>query len=329
MHLTTKQKWEIIFLSKHRRGPHFNNTQIAKELKTDVKTIRFWIDKYEKTGDVEGEKTTGRPRVTTPQEDKKIISLHQQKPKLSTPQLQRELKKRKIEVGQHIIKRRLHEAGIKFISPIRKPLLTKTHIERRLKWAFENQSTDWNNVIFTDETTIQIGYNKKKFWQDPRERLVIRTVKHPLKVHVWGCFSRKGFGKIIIFQKNLNSQFLLNIYENALLPSSKILMGDKWLLQEDNDPKHTSKIAQQWREENNVKKIDWPSQSPDQNPIEHVWRIIKCNVAEHDPRSLKELVKYIRYEWKKLPLSLAENLVDSMSNRIHALIDSQGDYTMY
>ena len=136
-------------------------------------------------------------------------------------------------------------------------------MKRRLQWTYENQETDWNKVIFTDETTFQLSYNKKKFWQDPRERLVVRTIKHPLKVHAWGCFSRNGFGKIFLFKKNLNSQLLTHIYTKALLPSSNLLMENDWILQEDNDPKHTSKVAQKWRETNKVYKLGWPSQSPD------------------------------------------------------------------
>ena len=99
MHLSTKKKWEIIFLSKHRKGPHLNNTQIAKEVNCTWKMVRFWIKIYEKTGDVEEQKSTGRLRLTTSKEDKKIITLHHHKPKLSTPKLQQQYKKKKIEVS--------------------------------------------------------------------------------------------------------------------------------------------------------------------------------------------------------------------------------------
>ena len=69
-----------------------------------------------------------------------------------------------------------------------------------------------------------------------------------------------------IFKENLDSNKLINIYKKAVLTSIKKFgfqrNNDCWF-QEDNDPKHTSKTAKKWRSENNIKKLPWPSNSPD------------------------------------------------------------------
>ncbi len=184
-------------------------------------------------------------------------------------------------------------------------------------------------MLFTDESTFRLFQGGRRVWRRPGEQVVRRSVKHSPKLHVWGCVSTNGFGKIYIFQKNLKAELLIKIYEEALLPSAEQLFDGPWILQEDNDPKHKSKKAASWRETNQVVRLAWPAQSPDQNCIENVWRILKINEAAQHPGTLQELAKVIRQEWKKLPQELATTLVKSMERRVQALIEAEGDYTLY
>ena len=101
-------------------------------------------------------------------------------------------------------------------------------------------------MIFTDETTISQFSQPKKVWRYKGEKIKAPTVKHSAKVHVYGCFSEKGFGNIYCFTENLNSELLCTIYKKTLLPTARNFFGEddnSWKLQEDNDPKHTSGIA--------------------------------------------------------------------------------------
>jgi DDE superfamily endonuclease len=101
------------------------------------------------------------------------------------------------------------------------------------------------------------------------------------------------------------------------------------IFQQDNDPKHTSRLATQWFKEYNIRVLPWPAQSPDMNLIEHVWAIlddaIRCRNAL--PRNLDELWTALQEEWEKLDMNKVRALYLSMPRRVEALHAAKGSYT--
>jgi hypothetical protein len=56
----------------------------------------------------------------------------------------------------------------------------------------------------------------------------------------------------------MDGSFYVNILQTQLLPTAQDLFGKNWHLQQDNNPKHTSKVAREFIAENGIKAIDWP-----------------------------------------------------------------------
>ena len=75
--------------------------------------------------------------------------------------------------------------------------------------------------------------------------------------------------------------------------------------------------------------MDWPSNSPDLNPIENIWRIMKVKVRKFHTQDINQLKAAIILSWRSLPKNLAQNLVNSMPTRINKVIELKGDSIDY
>jgi transposase len=138
---------------------------------------------------------------------------------------------------------------------------------------------------------------------------------------VWGSFSIKGLVGYHSFKTIMDGPYYVQILQNHLIHNARKQFGRRWRLQMDNDPKHRSRVAKQLLSNEVPELLDWPSNSPDVNPVENLWSIIKRRVEKRKPINLDELDKFLHEEWAKIDLVTLSNLVKSMKSRCLLLLN--------
>jgi transposase len=287
---------------------------------------------------------TGRPAKLTPQDKRRLVN------KIESGQLENAQQGAEYinsvnpnPVSAQTVRRALREAGMKSVVKKKVPRLTAAHRKARLQFAYKYrswQSGDWQLVLWSDETKIQlIGSDGRQWtWKRPGEglsdRVTTPTVKHGGgRIMVWGCMGWDGVGVLTEVEGNMDAQQYVEILEGGVDESVENLGMDRdtFYFQQDNDPKHTSKKANQWFTANEIKVLDWPAQSPDLNPIEHLWYHVKKQLQKYPspPPNLHAMWDRLVHEWENIPSEVCQNLIESMPRRLEAVIKAKGGHTKY
>ncbi len=281
-------------ISLHKNGEGYK--KISKALLISQNTVAKVVQTFKKDGTATiSQRRPGRPRKLTPRQERLLMRRVEENRHASSLQISKEVESQTgVTISRDTIRRTLQRNGMHGCRPRKKPLLKPRHKKARLE----------------------------KKCMEP-------TVKHGGgSVLMWGCMSAAGVGELHFIDGIMNSQMSCSILKEKVLPSLRAL-GHRALFQHDNDPKHTSKATVGFLKKNRVKVIQWPSMSPDLNPIEHLWGILKRQVEHHSPSSIQSLKEVILESWKKIDLAKCRQLVHSMPRRLGAVIKNHGGHTKY
>ena len=123
----------------------------------------------------------------------------------------------------------------------------------------------------------------------------------------------------------------IDVLERKMLTSANDLFGnDEFMFQDDSAPCHRAAKTKNWINSKNIQTLEWPGNSPDMNPIEHLWAIVKQRIYKYRPTTKSSLIAAIIKVWfHEIENDTCKKLIDSMPRRIQAVIDNNGGHTKY
>ena len=274
-------KGAIIKLRKQKK----HMPEIATVLGVAKSTVWSILRKKESTGELSNAKRPGRPRKTTVVDDGRIISMVKRNPFTTANQVNNTLQEVGGSISKSTIKRRLHESRYRGYTARCKPLISLKNRKARLDFAkkhLKKPAQFWKNILWTDETKINLYQNdgKRKVWRRRQEahdpKHTTSSVKHcGGSVMVWACMAASGTGTLVFIDdvtqdrsSPMNSEVFRDILSAQIQVNAAKLIGRRFIIQMDNDPKHTAKATQEFIKAKKWNILEWPSQSPDLNPIE-------------------------------------------------------------
>nr|CDJ94577.1 Transposase domain containing protein [Haemonchus contortus] len=251
--------------------------QVSEIQGVSVRCVQAIWRKYKDTGSVEVKKHPGAARMTSRLVDRNIVRLARNDPHLTAAEILREIS---TPEGPNpflsTVQRRLREAGLFGRRPAKKPLISAKNRKARLDWAHAHKNwtvQQWRKVIWSDGSKFLLfGTDGIKFVRRPigtryHPRYQLPTVKGGGgSVMVHGRFCGKGVCPLQRIEGKMDAKMYLNIMETVIWPFVRSTARRGFIFQQDNDPKHKSKLLTKWFRDNNVP----PSQSPDLNPIENL-----------------------------------------------------------
>ncbi len=220
-----------------------------------------------------------------------------------------------------------------------KPLLKQKHRQKHLTWAKDKKNwtvAQWSKVFFSDESQFCISFGNQgpRVWRKRREaqnRCFLKSsVKILQSVMIRAVMTSAGVGQLCFLKSTVNATIYRDILEHFMLPSADKLYGDAdFIFQQDLAPAHTAKGTKIWFNDHGVTAVlDWPANSPDLNPIENPWGIVKRKMRDTRPNSRWSEGHY-QSNLGFITPEQCHRLIASMPRRIDAVINIKGGPTKY
>lgn len=336
--LTPDQIQNVITMN--RNG--MSNSKIADIFSVHRSTIGRVLRRITTGNDKENHKKRGRPRLTDERGDRKLFRIVKKNRRQTLDDITTQFNRTEpVNISKRTVRRRLAFEGYKKGKIPKTISISKVNRTRRVLWCRNKRFwtvSQWQKVIFSDETQVVIGQNNSvSVWRKSHEKwkhycLNQRKTTAKFSCMFWGCITKDGVGTLVPIYGNLNSTKYIDLLDTNLWPVvAKVFGARPFIFQDDNAPPHVSQQTSAWKEENGINRMTWPAQSPDLNIIENVWRCLKIQLSRKvdEIDSRQDLIDTFTHLWTGLSRTYISSLFSSIPKRIRNVIIQKGFITKY
>ncbi len=247
-------------------------------------------------------------------------------------------------ISEHTTRRTLKQMDYSSRRPHRVPLLTAKNRKRRLQFTQDLQNwtiEDCKNVAWSDRSRFLLQHSdgRVRIWCKEHESMDPSCLVSTVQVGgggimVWGIFSWHTLGPLVSTEHRLNTTFYLSIVADHVHP----FMTTVYHLLMTTSSRimhicHKAQIISDWflEHENEFTLLKWPPQSPDLNPIEHLWDVVEweIHIMDVQPTNLQQLCDAIMSILTKVSEECFQHLVESMPRIIKAVLKAKGGPARY
>ena len=332
--LNSSQIAVICALAKENK----TNKEIAAHTALPLRTVQRWTLKFRSGGGVK-DPPPHKPAGPKPKLSQRTLNVIRRQLEVEPRITSKELKSRNPRLLAGVAERTLRDylkkvLGYRSCRSVPKPWVTRAHRVNRLRFVAEHREwtlDKWRTVLWSDEASFEVTDNQRgrvyrRPGSDPTDpRYTKHTVKHPDSLMVWGCFSYHGVGKLVFLPKNIRMN-QINYFELVLDELDECMVQCKAdIFMQDGAPCHRAKLISNWFDFCGVELLaPWPGNSPDLNPIENLWAIIKRRLQDKDTSSMDRLQSAIQDIWDNLDKEHLQHLADSLPTRLEKVKKKKG-----
>ena len=315
----------------------FSHSEIARRLGLSRHTVVKWCTRFAENGHLEDAARSGRPPKQTRAFIKAVERALRGRRGTSVRKVQAKLKAQGTVVSRMTVSRAAHAAELRPYSCRIKPILSAAHQRRRRLFARSERDRDWTRVIAADEATFYLCDTPNRrhdlVWVRKGDPIPpILKGKAATKWSLFGAIASSGRVALAVFDERFTKETYVEIMANELLPGADVAFpSDDWAYLHDRSPQHSSKVAQAWLDAYVPEHFSdsWPGNSPDLNPMENLWSVLRDRTLLRSPTTKDGLRTAIHAAWRSIDSNYTATLFSSMPNRLRDVIKAKGGHTKY